>query len=190
MSSDFLSTLYCTGKKNQSWFVGLRGCSQWRQTWMRVPRTTATVPLWFIAFAPNKEEFTEKVLFTWMHCTKTTKSNETHTVTPQRCRSAFSPCAARWVISTEKHTLTATANLSSSSTFSTSQHLIFFTYGWCLVTYIIAAPIHTRPQMQTWPGESSIFCRGEMIKGPSSPSCRLIIYVLHPVWFRNAFWII
>ncbi len=70
--------LYCV-QRNQSWFVGLWGCSQRRQTWTKALRTTTAVTQWFITFAPNKEQkFTEKVLFTGMQCTRKIKSNETH----------------------------------------------------------------------------------------------------------------
>lgn len=76
-----ISCPFYSVQQNQSWFVGLRGCSQRRQNWTKALRSTTAVMLWFITFAPNKEKFTEKVLFTWMYCTKKNKSNETHTHT-------------------------------------------------------------------------------------------------------------
>lgn len=111
-----------------------------------------------------------------MHCTKKTKSNEalaharthTHTVTPQRCRSAFSLCTVRWVISTEKHNLIAPANLSSPPPPPLQTASISFSplMDESMVPYIMAAGsrIDIRPQSQTHSqrilGNHLIFHRG------------------------------
>lgn len=115
---------------------------------------------------------------------------------PQCCRSVFSLLyAARWVISKEKHNLTAPTNLSFSSYFSsyyysittslTSQYVVFSIYGWQHLTYIIAADshIHLRPRIQTRAGESHNFSRER--KGPAVKKCNKPFNVFNIMHFKG-----